>query len=85
MALCCRIRAVQRLLAAYRAARHAAFSIPLQDAMPGSHSTEEYLMSPNNEAVRDGEYKIIDEITCLEHWPELKYWDKPGRNGAFCG
>ena len=36
-------------------------------------------MSPNNEAVRDGEYKIIDEITCLEHWPELKYWDKPGR------
>ena len=28
--------------AAYRAARHAAFSIPLQDAMPGSHSTEEY-------------------------------------------
>ena len=36
-------------------------------------------MSPNNEAVRDGEYSIIDEITCLDHWPELKYWDKPGR------
>ena len=38
-----------------------------------------YLMSPNNEAVRSGEYGIIDDITCLDHWPELKYWDKPGR------
>ena len=36
-------------------------------------------MSPNNEAVRSGEYGIIDDITCLDHWPELKYWDKPGR------
>ena len=24
-----------------------------------------YLMSPNNEAVRNGEYGIIDDITCL--------------------
>ena len=37
-------------------------------------------MSPNNEAVRTGEYGIIDEITCLDHWPELKYWEeRPGR------
>ena len=39
-----------------------------------------YLLSPNNEAVRDGEYGIIDDITCLDHWPELKYWEeRPGR------
>ena len=37
-------------------------------------------MSPNNEAVRAGEYGIIDDITCLDNWPELSYWEeRPGR------
>ena len=39
-----------------------------------------FLMSPNNEAVRAGEYGIIDDITCLDSWPALAYWEtKPGR------
>ena len=30
-----------------------------------------YLMSPNNETVRKGEYGVLDDVTCLDHWPTL--------------
>ena len=40
-----------------------------------------YLMSPNNETTRKGEYGILDEVTCLDHFPELSYFAKrPGRS-----
>eukprot|EP01046_Picozoa_sp_COSAG06_P072066 COSAG06_NODE_20912_length_776_cov_3.113737_2_plen_67_part_01 len=32
-------------------------------------------MSPNNELIRDSEYGIVDEITCLDSWPELEFWN----------
>ena len=28
-----------------------------------------YLTSPNNETMRKGEYSVLDDVTCLEHWP----------------
>ena len=33
-----------------------------------------YLMSPNNETVRKGEYGVLDDVTCLDHWPTLDYF-----------
>ena len=40
-----------------------------------------YLMSPNNETTRKGEYGILDEVSCLDHFPELSYFAKrPGRS-----
>ena len=38
-----------------------------------------FLMSPNNEAVRAGEYGILDEVTCLDSFPEVGYF--AGRAG----
>ena len=38
-------------------------------------------MSPNNETVRKGEYGVLDEVTCLDHWPTLDYFaSRPGRS-----
>ena len=34
-----------------------------------------FLMSPNNELIRDSEYGIVDEVTCLDSWPELEFWN----------
>ena len=33
-----------------------------------------YLMSPNNETVRKGEYGVLDDVACLDHWPTLDYF-----------
>ena len=46
--------------------------------MPFEHI---YLMSPNNETVRTGEYGVLDDVTCLDHFPTLDYFAKrPGRS-----
>ena len=38
-------------------------------------------MSPNNETVRTGEYGVLDDVTCLDHFPTLDYFAKrPGRS-----
>jgi hypothetical protein len=43
-----------------------------------------YLMSPNNETVRKGEYGVLDDVTCLDHWPTLDYWEsRPGRSALI--
>ena len=40
-----------------------------------------YLMSPNNETLRKGEYGVLDDVTCLDHWPTLDYFaSRPGRS-----
>jgi hypothetical protein len=44
-----------------------------------------FLMSPNNELIRDSEYGIVDEITCLDSWPELEFWNsQPPRCAIIC-
>ena len=43
-----------------------------------------YLMSPNNETTRKGEYGVLDDVTCLDHWPTLDYWEsRPGRSALI--
>ena len=44
-----------------------------------------FLMSPNNELIRDSEYGVVDECECLEEWPELTFWnDQPARVALIC-
>ena len=43
-----------------------------------------YLMSPNNETTRSGEYALLGDVTCLEHFPTLDYFAKrPGRSALI--
>ena len=43
-----------------------------------------YLMSPNNETTRSGEYGLLDDVTCLDHFPTLDYFAKrPGRSALI--
>ena len=41
-------------------------------------------MSPNNETTRKGEYSLLDDVTCLDNFPELSYFaGRPGRSALI--
>ena len=43
-----------------------------------------YLMSPNNETTRKGEYGLLDDVTPLNSFPELSYFaSRPGRSALI--
>ena len=43
-----------------------------------------YLMSPNNETTRKGEYGLLDDVTPLDSFPELSYFaSRPGRSALI--
>ena len=44
-----------------------------------------YLMSPNNETTRKGEYGLqLDDVTCMDSFPTLDYFAKrPGRSALI--
>jgi hypothetical protein len=43
-----------------------------------------YLMSPNNETTRKGEYGLLDDVTPLDNFPELSYFvGRPGRSALI--
>jgi hypothetical protein len=45
-----------------------------------------WLMHPDAEAAKSGEYGLMDDIKILTHWPKIEEWESmsPGRTALIC-